>query len=275
MRPKIDLAAAVAAAEQHQAAPLTFKELVLGFNTSSAGDYDWRLKKWIEAFGQTPAWDISSELLENAAAAMLKAGYKPSTVNRDLSAIGTCYKWAKRQRLTPKGFRSPTLGVSRYNEGIRRVEVSAQDIADLRARSLTVRDPRFGIFVHLLIDTGARKSELLERLGADFDLDKGSNCAQPLWPPRSLLTLCCHLYRRYCLSPQRRSTVAVHRSRTRTSHRCSTSQSSQQRPSAAAFLHRDCLSVYRFRGGDLTISVCCRWPSFLNPSEGHWTEPGP
>ena len=70
MRPKIDLAAAVAAAEQRQAAPLTFKELVLGFNTSSAGDYDWRLKKWIEAFGQTPAWDISSELLENAAAAM-------------------------------------------------------------------------------------------------------------------------------------------------------------------------------------------------------------
>lgn len=174
MRPQIDLAAAVAAAEQHQAAPLTFKELVLGFNLSTASDYDWRLKKWIDAFGQSPAWDISSELLENAAAAMLKVGYKAGTVNRDLSAIGTCYKWAKRQRLTPKGFRSPTLGVSRYNEGIRRVEVSAQDIANLRAGSLTTRDPRFGVFVHLLIDTGARKSELLERLGADFDLDKGT-----------------------------------------------------------------------------------------------------
>lgn len=174
MRPKIDLAAAVAAAEQHQAAPLNFKELVLGFNTSTTGDYDWRLKKWITAFGQMPAWDISSELLENAAAAMLKAGYKPSTVNRDLSAIGTCYKWAKRQRLTPKGFRSPTLGVSRYTEGIRRVEVSAQDVADLRSRSLTVQDVRFGIFVHLLVDTGARKSELLERLGTDFDLEKGT-----------------------------------------------------------------------------------------------------
>lgn len=174
MRPKIDLAAAVAASEQHQAVPLNFKELVLGFNTSTAGDYDWRLKKWIVAFGQMPAWDITSELLENAAAAMLKAGYKPSSVNRDLSAIGTCYKWAKRQRLTPKGFRSPTLSVSRYSEGIRRVEVSAKDIANLRSRSLTVKDVRFGIFVHLLIDMGARKSELLERMGSDFDLEKGT-----------------------------------------------------------------------------------------------------
>lgn len=114
MRLSIDLAAAVAACEQPHAAVLTLRELVRAFNTRNLGDDDWRLRKWLDAFGHYSAWDITSELLENAAEAMLKAGYKPSTVNRDLSTLGTCYKWARRQRLTPRGFRSPTLGVRRY-----------------------------------------------------------------------------------------------------------------------------------------------------------------
>ncbi len=62
-----------------------------------------------------------------------------------------------------RGFRSPTLGVARFEEAIRRVEISAKELDTLRALSLTSRDRRFGVFVHLLLDTGARKSELLER----------------------------------------------------------------------------------------------------------------
>jgi integrase len=173
MRPTIDLAAAVAACDQHQAAPLTLRELVHAFNTRNLGDDDWRLRKWLDAFGDMNAWELSSELLENAAQAMLKAGYQPSTVNRDLSTLGTCYRWAHRQRLCPRGFRSPTLGVRRYTEAIRRVEVSEETIAALRAKSLAVRDLRFGVFVHLLVDSGARKSELLERRWKEFDLEQG------------------------------------------------------------------------------------------------------
>ena len=157
MRPTIDLAAAVAACDQHQAAPLTLRELVHAFNTRNLGDDDWRLRKWLDAFGDMNAWELSSELLENAAQAMLKAGYQPSTVNRDLSSLGSAYRWAKAKRLCPRGFQSPTLSVRRYDEGIRRVEVSAQELAALRARSLTFRDRRFGVFVRLLIDTGARR----------------------------------------------------------------------------------------------------------------------
>lgn len=174
MRPTIDLATAVAHTETHQAAPLSLRELILGFNTRHLGDYDWRLRKWIDAYGHLSAWEVSSELLENAAAAMIRAGYKGASVNRDIAALGTCYRWARRERLSPRGFRSPTLGVQRYPEAIRRVEVSAETIAALRSRSLTMRDPRFGVFVHLLIDSGARKSELLQRRGGEFDLEAGT-----------------------------------------------------------------------------------------------------
>jgi hypothetical protein len=45
---------------------------------------------------------------------MLAHGCKPSTVNRDLSAIGTCYRWAKSERRSPRRFRSPSLGVRRF-----------------------------------------------------------------------------------------------------------------------------------------------------------------
>jgi hypothetical protein len=34
---------------------------------------------------------------------MVEHGYKPSAVNRDLSAMGSAYRWAKAKRLCPKG----------------------------------------------------------------------------------------------------------------------------------------------------------------------------
>jgi integrase len=172
VRLKIDLSAAISAANEQPSAELTLAELIHGFNTATMGDYDWRLKKWIDAFGSISAWDITSEQLDTAAQAMLAHGYKTSTINRDLSALGTCYRWAKQKRLSPKAFRSPTLGVQRMAEDIRRVEVPAEQIQALKSRALAIRDRRFGAFVALLVDTGARKSELLERRWSDVDLDQ-------------------------------------------------------------------------------------------------------
>lgn len=174
MRTKINLAAAMAACEDQPAVELTLAELIAAFNSASVSDYDWRLRKWVEAFGSTSAWSVTPDQLESAAQAMAAHGYKASTINRDLSAIGTCYRWAKARPLNPKGFRSPTLGVARRAEAIRRVEVTTAQIESLRNRALAVRDRRFGAFVHLLIDTGARKSELLERRWCDLDLDAGT-----------------------------------------------------------------------------------------------------
>ncbi len=172
MRKTIDLAAAVAAAEQHQAQPMTLGELVRAWSTVTLDGSDTRLRKWVVAFGTRSAWDIPSDELETAAQAMLAHGYKPSAVNRDLSALGSAFRWAKERRLTPRGFRSPTLDVRRRAGHVRRVEVSREQLDALRARARAFRDRRFGVFVELLIDTGARKSELLLRRWSDVDLER-------------------------------------------------------------------------------------------------------
>jgi integrase len=74
--------------------------------------------------------------------------------------------------MSPRGFRSPTLGVSRFEEAIRRVHVEPEQLQALLARSLAWPDRRFGVFVSLLMDTGARKSELLERQWSEIDLER-------------------------------------------------------------------------------------------------------
>ncbi|MEN9419320.1 MAG: Phage integrase, N-terminal SAM-like domain [Pseudomonadota bacterium] len=94
MRLKVDLAAAVAAAAEQPVTPLTLSELVRGFAVSSLTDYDFRLRKWLDAFGSMSAWVVTPEQLDAAAQALLAAGYKPSTVNRDLSSLGSAYRWA-------------------------------------------------------------------------------------------------------------------------------------------------------------------------------------
>lgn len=172
MRRNLDLGAAVRAMADHQAADLTLLELVRACALARLVGCDQRLRKWTEAFGHESAWAIKAEQLEVAAQAMVEAGYKPSSVNRDLSSLGTVYRWAKERRLSPRGFRSPTLDVRRFTEDIRRVEVSSQELEALLSRALGFRDRRFGVFVALLIDTGARKSELLERRWSEVDLTR-------------------------------------------------------------------------------------------------------
>lgn len=174
----INLAAALAAMQEPVSQALTLGELVHAHALVTLDGSDTRLKKWVAAFGSTSAWDVSSEQLEAAAQAMLEHGYKPSAVNRDLSALGSAYRWAKARRLSPRGFKSPTLGVARFEEAIRRVEVTAARIDALRVRTAVFRDRRFGVFVALLIDTGARKSEILLRRWKDFDLEKGEIVCQ-------------------------------------------------------------------------------------------------
>jgi hypothetical protein len=43
---------------------------------------------------------------------MFDHGYKASAVNRDLSAVGSAYRRARKKRLAPRGFKSPALASS-------------------------------------------------------------------------------------------------------------------------------------------------------------------
>lgn len=172
MRKMIDLAAAVAATTEQPPQALTLEELVRAWARTTLDGSDTRLRKWVAAFGKLCAWELGAEQLEAAARAMLGHGYKPAAINRDLSALGSAYRWAKARRLSPRGFRSPTLDVARLPEPVRRVEITAEQITALRERARGFKDRRFAVFVELLIDTGARKSELLERRWSEVDLDR-------------------------------------------------------------------------------------------------------
>ncbi|MEC3769049.1 tyrosine-type recombinase/integrase [Cupriavidus sp. SS-3] len=172
MRPKINLRAAMAQVGEHQAADLTFAELIDAYSAVQFDGADLRLRKWKEAFGHLAAWTLTTRDISLAAEAMLQSGlYQPSTINRDTSTIGTVYKWAVRRHLAPAGFVSPTLGLQRYEEGIRRVEISDREIRAILNGAHAFRDRRFAVFVRLSIETGGRRGEIRERRWRDVDLD--------------------------------------------------------------------------------------------------------
>jgi integrase len=171
VRKKLDLRQALVAVPEHRAADITFGELARAYCATTTNGDDLRLVKFIEAWGDRPAWSIRLEEIDTAVRALQAHGYAASTINRDTSTLGTVYRWAKERRLAPAGFVSPTLNCLRFPEEPRRVTFTAEQIERLRTRALAFRDRRFGALVNLLADTGARKSELLERVWADFDLD--------------------------------------------------------------------------------------------------------
>jgi len=172
VRKTIVLSTALLAVADQPAQQLTLAELVDAYSAVNPDGICCRLKKWTEAFGDESAWAVSSERLETAAQAMIDHGYSNASANRDLSGLGSVYRWAKSKRLSPRGFKSPTLSVRRFTESIRRIHVEQSDMDALQARALAFGNRHFGVFVKLLIETGARKSELLERRWGDLDLDR-------------------------------------------------------------------------------------------------------
>lgn len=173
-RKKIDFKALTTTPVERKVNPdLTFGELAAAWLAEVHNENEeLLLRKWVDGFGHRVAWTLTSDELESAARAMVDQGYAPSTANRNIGTIGSMYKWVVAKRRAPAGFVSPTLGIPRFDEPIRRVFIDADRVQALRDISLTFTDKRFAVYVHLLIDTGARKSELLERVWADFDLDR-------------------------------------------------------------------------------------------------------
>jgi integrase len=170
-----NLAAALAKSHQDTQQALTLQELVDAyFARNPKADGQYRVRKWLEAFGSRDAWTLPSEELERAAEHLLAAGYQPGSVNRDIGILGSAYRWAKRQRICPRGFTSPTLSIRRYPEAVRRVEIDNDTLERLRAGAIVSKSKGFGAFVSALIDSGARKSEILERQWRDLDPEEGT-----------------------------------------------------------------------------------------------------
>lgn len=160
----------------HLCADLTFGQLVDLFyaerpSERAQGSYTkWRHAMRLEHLS---AWEVTEDHLARGADYLRAQGYAISTVNRELSQLGTIYRWIIAQRKAPAGFVSPTLGASgRVDEPMRYVEpLKAGEWERLRLLARTGRDPLFTAFVWLLMDTGARRSEISERHWSDFNLD--------------------------------------------------------------------------------------------------------
>ncbi len=172
MRPKLNLRAAMAQVTEAHSVDMTFRELADAYTAVTVDKSDLRLRKWVEAFGASPAWSLTTRDFSLAAEAMMQSGqYKASTVNRDLSNIGSVYKWAIRRHLAPIGFVSPTVGIQRYEEAIRRVELTDREVERLLKGAMAFRDRRFAAYIRLVIETGGRRGEVRERVWKDVDLD--------------------------------------------------------------------------------------------------------
>lgn len=171
---KLDLKAAAQAADtDHDAPDMTFGDLCRAYMATVFDGADYTLRKWLDAFGPVSAWKIERAQLEACRNAMAEAGYKPSTVNRDLSQIGSVYRWAQKRRLTPRGFKSPTRDICRFKEDMRIVHLSQVEAEKLLAGAVANADRRFQVYVRLLYETGARTSEILLRRWRDVDLERG------------------------------------------------------------------------------------------------------
>lgn len=178
---RINLRAAVAqrSAQAERALDLTFGELCRSYLAAHYDGADMQLRKWVDLLGDRCAWDIQTEDLAEPLRAMVDNGYAPATVNRNASQIGSVYKWAiKVRNIAPKGFRSPTLDLPRWDEPIRVVELTDEQLSRLIDAALTIKDRRFAVLVRLLAETGARRGEIVERRWADFNLRECTVTAQ-------------------------------------------------------------------------------------------------
>ncbi len=103
-----------------------------------------------------------------------KAGQRSgATLNRYLVALAAMFTWAKRQRLVPRGFDSPTRHVEKHQESRGRVRyLSDAERERLLAACRESVWPRLYVYVLMALTTGARRGELLGLRWCDIDMER-------------------------------------------------------------------------------------------------------
>ena len=154
-----------------------------------------RISAWTRLLGDKPLSGVTPEDIDAAMATLAsepakvyngkdvdgnpifkrKSGQRSGgTLNRYLVALAALFAWARRTRMLPRGFESPTKYVEKRNESKGRTRYLNKDeytrlLTACRASPWT----RLYLLVLMAITTGARKGELLRLRWKDLDLERG------------------------------------------------------------------------------------------------------
>jgi integrase len=171
-----------------------FKDVVEAFVASRELDKATlaRLAYWVEVVGEKDiaaitADDIDAGLLKLAERGRVQAGIgysrrsgKPlagSTINRHLTQAGSVFKHAKRLKLVPRSFVSPTRGIERSPERADPERYLRPEEVERILAVARVLDCQWGKMVALITvayHTGLRVGSILRVRGRDMDLDNGT-----------------------------------------------------------------------------------------------------
>ncbi|HEX4333811.1 MAG TPA: site-specific integrase [Usitatibacter sp.] len=151
-----------------------------------------RLDFWTEALGAMEVAAITPEDIDNALVRLAergrlkggkratKAAGKPlagATVNRYINQAGSIFKHAKRLRLVPRAFVSPTLGIERTPERADPERYfTAEEVERLlaHARALDRRWGKMAALITVAYHTGLRVGSILAVRGKHLDLAAGT-----------------------------------------------------------------------------------------------------
>ncbi|MDM0050919.1 site-specific integrase [Variovorax sp. J22R115] len=97
----------------------------------------------------------------------------PATINRYKSVLGTIYGYAKKRKLLPQSFMSPTRMVASLEvDNVRDRSFSEDEQRALLAQAKIAPWEKMYLYVLMALATGARRGELLQLRGSDLDLKR-------------------------------------------------------------------------------------------------------
>ena len=189
-----------------------------------------------------------------------------ATLNRYQVALAALFTWAKRQRLVPRGFDSPTRHVEKNQETRGRVRYLSNDERDrLLAACIESPWPRLYVFVLMALTTGARRGELrglrwcdvnMERAEAELHDTKNGDRRVLVLLPQVIAELA-----RFAPKDATTSQALVFRSRLRPSQPYSTAKVFNEAVAAAAIKNfrfhdcRHCTASYMAQSGASLLEI--------------------
>lgn len=170
----------------------TLSETIDGFVASRSLDSGAlpRLQFWLDALGERELTEITIDDVDDALVALARRGrllpsrsgtepagapLKGSTLNRYLAQLASIYVFARRERLTPRAFQSPTRGLERAPEPPDPERyLKPEEVERLLACAKLV-DRRWGkltALIEVLAGTGLRIGNVKALRWQDVDLDQ-------------------------------------------------------------------------------------------------------